>query len=259
MKKSLRVLALILALLLFGLFALGSGSKKASENKGDDGNNAVEAADADGNGEPAASSEKKAEYKSGEVFVNVAKNSIGTNYITVSWPVTNTGTVNLYLKSGSAEVENGNGELQDTLSSIDGYPEVLKPGETGYYFERTQYDGTATSGLKVVPHANIEEASVDCIRYTISDLTIKDETYGGVKVLGRAENTTDKDQSSVTVAALLFDSEGRLIGVDIDYIDGGLAAGEKKAFECTGLRTDLKSSAVAKYEVYAYPALQINW
>jgi hypothetical protein len=87
---------------------------------------------------------------------------------------------------------------------------------------------------------------------------VKDDSVLGVDVMGRVENTTDEAMSMVKVAALLFDANGKLIGADFTYLDGELAAGDKKAFECSGLDSDIKASDVAKYTVYAYPT-QFNF
>lgn len=250
MKNYLRVLCLALAVIIFSVFAIGSGSEKASENKGEDSPAA---------GENNGSAEKgEAEYKIGDAVASVRTDSIGSTYVTVSWSVKNTGTTNLYLKSSTADVENSKGELEDTISMINGYPDVIKPGETGYYYESSLYDGKAKSDLKLIPHADIEKASVDCIRYKISEVKVTDEQYLGAKILGRVENTTDETGSLVEVAAILFDSNGKLIGTEFTYLDNDLAAGDKVAFECSSLNTELKASDIAKYEVYAYPT-QYNW
>ncbi len=250
MKKSLRAVCLVMVLVLFAVFAIGSGSEKASENKGD-------AAPATGTNEK-ASEPAEAEYSVGDAVVSVTTDSIGSKYVQVYFPVTNTGKVNVYLESGSADIENSSGSLEDTVDMISAYPNVIKPGETGYYYERTLYDGSATSGLKAVAHPNVEKASVDCVRYKVSDVSVKDEQYLGAKVIGRVENTTNEEGKMVEVAAILFDKNSALIGVEFTYLSDGLAAGDKKAFECSSLRTDLKASDIAKYEVYAYPT-QFNW
>ncbi len=249
MKKWVRVMCLVMVLVLFTVFALGSGSEKASENKGEAAANT---------GENNAATDSKAEYALGDAVVSVTTDSIGSKYVQVYFSVKNTGKVNLYLGSGSADIENSEGSLEDTVSSISAYPDILKPGETGYYFERTLYDGTATTGLKAIAHVDIEKASADCIRYKVSDISIKDEQYLGAKVIGRVENTTDEEGSMVEVAALLFDTNGGLIGVEFTYLDGSFAAGDKKSFECSSLNTSLKASDVSKYEVYAYPT-QFNF
>jgi predicted glycoside hydrolase/deacetylase ChbG (UPF0249 family) len=57
----------------------------------------------------------------------------------------------------------------------------------------------------------VKEATVDCIRYETSDVTISDEEFGGIKVTGRVENTTDEDGSLVVVAVFLYDENGDFI------------------------------------------------
>ncbi len=250
MKKGLRIVCLMMVLVLFTVFAIGSGSEKASENKGD-------TEPATGTNEK-ASEAAEAEYTIGDTVASVSTDSIGSKYIQVYFTVKNTGKVNLFLESGSADIENSSGSLEDTVDMISAYPNVIKPGETGYYYERTLYDGDATSGLKAIAHPDVEKASVDCIRYSVSDVSVKDEQYSGAKVIGRVENTTDEKSETVEVAAILFDKNNKLIGVEYTYLDDGLAAGDKRAFECSPLRTDLKASNIATYKVYAYPN-QYNW
>lgn len=64
-------------------------------------------------------------------------------------PVTNTGEANLYLDDCSIDIESSTGLLLKTMSYINGYPEYIKPGETGYYYEETTVDFTATNGVAV--------------------------------------------------------------------------------------------------------------
>lgn len=247
MKKSIRVICLVLVLSLFTVFALGSGSEKASENKGE---------------ETAASGENKssskAEYKLVDSYGKVYTDSIGTKYVKVAFSVKNTGKVNVFLKPGSADIENSNGTLEDTVDLISACPQVLKPGETGWYYENALYDGTETKNLKIVANPDVEKATDDCIRYTVSEISIKEEQYLGIKILGRVENGTDKDVESVKVMANLFDKDGKLISQESTYIDEGLTKGQKKSFEIVSLNSEIKKSDIDKYEVYAFP-YQFNW
>lgn len=253
MKKSMRTLCLAMAVLVFALFALGSGSEPATETGSDTAT--VKSGDNDV-GTTAASG--KAEYTVGDAAIEIYTNSIGSRYVMVSWSVTNTGNVDVYLGSGSADIENSSGTIEDTVSYIDGFPSVLKPGEKGYYYENTLYDGSATTGLKMIPHAEVEKASAKYIRYDVSEISIKDEQYWGAKVVGRVENNTEEAADSVKVAALLFDSNKKLLSIEYTYLDGTLGAGDKKAFEISSFDYELAASDIASYTVYAYPT-QFNW
>ncbi|MBR7033426.1 MAG: FxLYD domain-containing protein [Clostridia bacterium] len=204
------------------------------------------------------SSEEKEDYSIGETNVSVWQDSIETEWVKVAVPVTNTGNANLYLETGTIDIEYSDGSLAQTLSMVSVYPQVIAPGETAYYFEETMYDGTDTEGLKLVPHVKAEKAKVDLIRFEVSDLQLKDEDFFGVKVIGRVMNNTDKDESMVYVVANLFDAEGKLIGQQFDILTDSLAAGDKIGFETSYLSSDLEVSDVANYEVIAFP-YQYQW
>lgn len=199
-----------------------------------------------------AAKEEKAEYEVGKATAHAYYNSINTAYIRVVVPVTNTGNTNLYLSSCTIDVENSSGTLEDTISSVIAYPDVIKPGETAYYYEDTFYDGDAFSGLKAVPHVDVEKAKVKCIRYEVSEVQIKNEEYFGAYAMGRVENTTDADGSMVHVVVNFYDSDKNLIGRQIDILDDGLKAGEKKSFKTSNLDS-VDVNKVASYSVYAFP------
>lgn len=196
-----------------------------------------------------------AAWETGEGKVLVSEDSIGSVWAQIAVPVENTGSVNLYLESGTMDLEDADGHLVESLSMVSVYPQVLKPGETGWYFEESTLDEKPSSDLKVVPHVDVEEATVDCIRYETSDVTISDEEYGGIKVTGRVENTTDEDGSMVEVVVFLYDENGDFIGNIYTYLDGDLAAGDKIGFSASSFAdvADLTAADVADYKVYAYP------
>ena len=138
------------------------------------------------------------------------------------------------------------------------FPQIIKPGETAYYFEETTYDGTQTDGLKVVPHVKAEKAKKDLIRFDVSDLTIKDEEYTGAKVMGRVNNSSANEESMVYVVANFFDKDRKLIGQQFTILMDKLPAGEKVGFETSAFASELSSSDVATYDVIAFP-FQYQW
>ena len=141
---------------------------------------------------------------------------------------------------------------------ISGYPEYLKPGETGYYYTATSRSFSETN-VKVVPHCNIKKATNDVIRYDISDVSITTDQIYGVKVIGRVENNTREKGSLVEVVVLLFDANGKLICNANTYLLNGLEVGEKVGFSVTPFAfRNFSANDVASYEVFAYP-YQFNW
>ena len=253
-NKMLRAIILVLVVGIFMAMAIGSGSSDTPASQGTN-TDAPSSTNQGQNTNPAK--DEKVEYTVGETSVVVWKNSIGTNWIKVAVPVKNTGNVNLYLESSNVDVENADGSLAATLSMVSVYPQIIKPGETAYYFEETTYDGTNTEGLKVVPHVKAEKAKVDLIRLDVSELQIKDDMLG-TKVMGRVQNTTDKEQSMVYIIANFFDKDGKFIGQQFTILTDKLPAGEKVGFETSSLSSQLTSADIASYDVIAFP-YQYQW
>ena len=191
-------------------------------------------------------------YDVGEGTVSFRKDMI-SQWVSVSVPVKNTGNVDLYLSSCTIDLENENGELVDTLEYVSVYPQVLKPGETAYYFEETTYDGEETNGIKALPHVKVEKAKVDCIRYELSEVQVKDTDFLGAQISGRVENTTEEKGEMVYIVANLFDADGAMIGQAFTILTDDLAAGDKIGFELSSLSSELKAKDIASYEVYAFP------
>ena len=201
---------------------------------------------------------KTVKYEVGTPIVTQWTDSINSKWIKVAVPVTNTGEANLYLDDCSIDIESSTGSLLKTISYINGYPEYIKPGETGYYYEETTVDFTATN-VVAVPNVQVEKATNDVIRYDITDVTINSDAYNGVKVMGRVQNNTTAKGTLVKVAANLFDSNGKLICNCFTYLENDLNAGSKVGFTITPFAyDDFAPSDVVSYEIYAYPT-QFNW
>jgi len=201
---------------------------------------------------------KTVKYELGESTIDTWIDSIGSKWMKIAVPITNTGTADLYLDDISVDIETSTGTLLATKSMISGYPEYIKPGETGYYYTATSRDFTETN-LKVVPHVNAEKATNDVLRYKITDVSISADQYYGVKVMGRVENTTNKKGSMDKIAACLFDSNGKLICVAYTYLTDDLAVGAKVGFSMTPYAfRNFTPEDVASYELYGYPT-QFNW
>ena len=238
-KKRIIVLAVILVLII-GIIAIGGSGD--SKNVGDH-----------GDGKETTENANKVDYEVGEGFAEVWTDSINSKWIRIAVPVKNTGNVNLYLSSSSFDVENKDGEIVDTIDYVSAYPQVLKPGETAYYYEETLYEGKDVKDLKVVGEAEAEKATVDCIRYAISEDKIKTDEFGETKLLGRVENVTDLDGSEVYITVNFFDKDGKFLSQQFEILDNDLKAGAKKGFETICDSFDLKASDVGSYEVYAFP------
>jgi len=134
------------------------------------------------------------------------------------------------------------------LSSVPSYPDVIDPGEKGYYYEEAQLSISSTVDLAIVPHAKIWPARIENIRLPVSDFALSDGKYGGIRLIGRVENTYSSEQRLVRIVTILFNNDGSPIGLVSKVETSALAPGEKKGFETDSLSTKrLPADSVAGY------------
>ena len=255
MKKVLTIV--LVAMLSLAIVACGSsdsGSSSGDKKEETETEEAEEEAEAEA--EEAAEEEvEEVAWEVGEAQAVVWANSIDTQWVQMIVPVTNTGSKNLYLDSAKIDLEDETGHLIDSKDYISGYPQVIQPGETAYYYEETTLEGVEAENITAIPHVDLSEAKVECIRLDVSDLDIVDDGYGDLKVTGRVENNTGEDQDSVYIVAFFYDGEGKLIGSALDLSFDTLTAGDKVGFSATSysLPSDVTLDAIANYEVVAFP------
>lgn len=184
------------------------------------------------------------------------QNSIGTTYAQVIVEIENTGSADLYLSSGSYDLEDAEGNLVASSSLVSTYPEVISPGEKAYMYEENMLDEEVEGELTVLPRPDVKKAKVENIRYQVTDVEIVPDTFSGVKAKGRVENTTDQDADGmVYVVLILKNSEGAPIGELFTILTDDLAAGDKIGFEATSLMLpdDVTADQVAGFDAFAYP------
>lgn len=204
--------------------------------------------------------EKIIQYEITYNNIKVWENSIGTMKYQGIVEITNTGNTDLYLSSGKFDIENEDGALFASRDSISVYPQIIKPGEKAYYYDCSTLDNAdSTASYKIVPKINAKEATKEQIYLTVSDFRLEDKKYGGLKAIGRVENTTDVDQTNSKVAVICYDSSGVPIAVIFSYADA-LAPGEKVGEELSEstVPPGVTASSVAEFTVYVYPH-QYQW
>ena len=208
---------------------------------------------AESSAEPERDSAHEITYSNVAVYTN----SIGTTWIQTIFEVTNTGTVDLYFSSGSYDLENQDGSLVASRTMVSVYPNVVSPGEKAYYYEETILDNYSGDGsdLVLLPRISVKDAKIENIRFPVTDITISDNSYLGIKTMGRVENTSSEDESMVYIAIVFYDENNQPIGLDFTILMDVLAAGDKIGFETTALSLppSVTVDSVASYEAFAYP------
>ena len=227
-----------------------SDKKDDSEDTGsdDDVDDADDADDADDDGFAYEITDTNFEYYT---------NSIGNIEYYGYVEITNTGSTNIYMDECTFDIEDNDGHLLQSDDYISKTVDILAPGEVGYFFNSlgsSNFDDDVdlSNGVKLVPNYKLEEANDDVVDYVVSDTDIKENKYGGVKVTGRVENTTDEDDSLVQVSIIFYDKNDKVIGIDFTYIDE-LDAGSKQSFD-TSTRfasESIKFKDIKDYKVIA--------
>ena len=194
-----------------------------------------------------------------DVTTKVFTNSIGTVWVVGIATVKNTGNCDLYISNSGMDIETADGKLVDTMTLASATPTVISPGETTIiYGEQTV---SAEGDYKVVPTYKAVEAKIPNTRYEVSDVSLsEDDLMGTLEVVGRVENGGDEDQSMIEGVVIMYDADGKVLGVMTTYTDE-IAAGAKGTFKMSNIG-DANKVALADidhYDVMAYPGMQMQF
>ncbi len=195
----------------------------------------------------------KVEYEITYASATLYKDSINTVWVNAIAEIKNTGNTNLYLSSGSMDLEDETGALVKVLNLVSVYPQIIAPGEKAYYYDSTTLSEVSeTANLTLVLHPDVEKAKVSKMEFPVTDVVINDRDYFGVEAVGRVENTSSKDESFLYVVVVLFDNDNKPIAVLTALPD--VKAGAKVGFTATelSLPRDLTKSSISRFEAFAY-------
>jgi hypothetical protein len=237
--------------------AMASGSSGTKETGsvtiGDDATNATEAT-------TTTTKSDKAEYEITITTFTHYTNSLDREKYCGVVEIKNTGSSYIYLKDCSFDFEDDDGHLLQTDKYISNAPDVIAPGELGYFFNDGLLDEDVSleNGINLVPNFVVQvctkgqDAIVD---YEISDLDLRDGDYDmGLKVTGRISNNTSEDTNSIDVkiVVVFYDSEGKILDIGFTYADE-MSAGSKTSFEVSTMfgNTEVSADDVADYKVIA--------
>lgn len=238
MKK---LISVMLVLGVFGAMALGSGEKNKSTV---DSAKATAAKDAEVNQTEkeeltvASETENEIQYEVTDTKFNYYTNSIGNVEYFGIVEIKNTGSSYLYLDNCTFDLEDNNGHLLQSEDFISKCPDVIAPGEKGYFYNGIGSmlidDGVSfDNGVNFVPQFSIEVAKKGAdaiVEYEVTDTELKEGTYGP-KVTGRVTNSTSEKCSYLYIGIIFYGENGEVLaitGTSITDFDAGLT----KSFDC---------------------------
>jgi hypothetical protein len=182
-------------------------------------------------------------------------NSIGkTEYYGIV-EITNTGSTNLYLKDCTFDLEDNTGHLLQTEDFISSVPDVIKPGEKGYFYNNigstTLDDGVSVSnGINLVPQVTVVEATGEATDLEVSDTELKYDSNYPV-ITGRIINTTNEEQNCY-VQTIFYDKNGEVLAITGTNVYD-IPANGKKSFENSGMfmNDNVTANTVGDYKTIA--------
>lgn len=162
-------------------------------------------------------------------------NSIGNIEYYAIIEITNTGNSNIYMDKATFDFEDDNGHLLSTDDFISKCPDIVAPGEKGYFyngaFASILPEGTNTdNGLNLAYNVTVAKATGNITEYEVFDTDIK-EDYLGPKITGRIKNTSGQDESYCSVKVILYDVNGKVLGI-ADTAVTDLKSDSTVSFEC---------------------------
>ncbi|MCQ2515476.1 MAG: FxLYD domain-containing protein [Saccharofermentans sp.] len=232
------LIALCVATFAFMSLASGSSSEEASY---------TQVVVQQENGEGASSTENNIEvtpqtqsvmqYEVSDTRFEYYTNSIGSTEYFGIVEITNTGDTNIYLDDCTFDLEDNDGHLLQSDSFISAAPEIIAPGERGYFYngigsnlinENVSFD----NGIVLVPQIRVEEATGEPVDYPVSDVTVSEGNYGYLNVLGRVENTSDEEIGYLYVDIVFYDANGTALAITGTSVTN-IPAGGMSSFDTT--------------------------
>lgn len=178
----------------------------------------------------------------------------GSYYYRAFVEITNTGTQNLYMKECTFDFEDNNGHLLKSDTFISSCPDIIAPGEKGYFYNGSSPDFSDVSmgnGVKFVPDVTVIPATGEPLDYEVFDTALKAGTFGMPTLTGRVKNTTDKD-TSLYIEVIYYDATGKVLTISGTNVYD-FTARSTKSFEINGLLIGENATmeTIADYKVLA--------
>lgn len=258
-SKAPLIIGIVVAVVLIGIIFGGNKSSSSSEHISPNSSNDEPAA-TQSEGSDASDDETQEEnagmsYQVTDTSFNYYTNSIGDIEYYGFVQIQNTGTTNIYLEDCKFDLEDNDGHLLQTDDMISTCPDIIAPGETGYFynsFGSIDEGVSLDNGVNLVPNYTVEEASGDIVDYDLSDLDFRAGDLGYPTVTGRITNNTTRDDSYLYVNVVFYDANGKTLAVTGTSVTD-LNAGSTVSFECPCYFMDdnANMSTIADYKVIA--------
>lgn len=256
MKRSILILLACVLALLCACAAKpeptepqGSSSAAPSEPSSEPAPSTEESGSASSETEPATASFEVTDRR-----LNVYRNRAEEFWGQVITAVQNTGDAPIYLQDSTFHITDAEGKSLASDTTVSAYPQIVAPGETGYYYAETYLETESAEGLTLEFTPQVSVSAQQKVEYTVENPDLQDSRYGGMELRVTLSNSTAQDTRHYCVAVLLFDAEGKLLGQFYDVPSVKVPAGGSAVLELSSymLPDTVTKAEIADYRILAY-------
>ncbi len=203
---------------------------------------------------PSKTEPPTASFKVTDQRLNVYRNRAEEFWGQVIAAVQNTGDAPIYLQNCTFHITDAEGKSLASDTTVSAYPQIVAPGETGYYYTETYLETEVAEGLTLEFTPQVSVSAQQAVAYTVENPDLQDSRYGGMELRVTLSNSTAQDTRHYCVAVLLFDAEGSLLGQFYDVPSVKVPAGGSAVLELSSymLPDTVTKAEIADYRILAY-------
>ncbi|MBR2768728.1 MAG: hypothetical protein IKD68_07330 [Solobacterium sp.] len=222
----------------------------------------VEGSQADAfSSKPEPETNEGAVYEQSDYILNCYERNDGVTACDAMLEITNVGSEPIWLNDDvvfDIYNESGNVIASCTKGNIDLIPEVIQPGESGYYVTRKgiELPGGYSSGYAYELGGAVHPAEAEGTLhdYPLEIISVNDDN-GRPSAIGYVSNDTNHDYPNIQLYIVYYDNDDRPVAAAHDYL-GKLAPGSRQLISLGGKLTfeSASISVVSNYIAYAREA-----
>lgn len=203
---------------------------------------------------PSKTEPPTASFKVTDQRLNVYRNRAEEFWGQVIAVVQNTGDAPIYLQNSTFHITDAEEKSLASDTTVSAYPQIVAPGETGYYYAETYLETESAEGLMLEFTPQVSVSAQQAVAYTVENPDLQDSRYGGMELRVTLSNSTAQDTRHYCVAVLLFDAEGKLLGQFYDVPSVKVPAGGSAVLELSSymLPDTVTKAEIADYRILAY-------
>lgn len=170
--------------------------------------------------------------------------------------IQNTGNGNLYLGTSTFDIYDRSGNIVSSETFISSDPDVIAPGQKGYFYSNGGYlDNVPVGDYVLKPRITVEKTNLPATRYVVGQNSMKMSKFGkNPTIVGTVTNNTVEDEGVLWIVAVFYDKNNLPIGIcgtNILDFNAGITTG----FELEGwhLPEYVTKDKISRYEIIAAP------